>query len=141
MQIKKIFWRKRVRLKLYFSMHAHPSICNFEFPFQSFKFLQKTIFDFRAVEKGGGGQRAPASFPPPPTVSRSKSFFPRLHANNMWDFIYWTRHKWQKVDSFFWICCFSIKLSYNSYQQKVCKFSFLKRIFAKTNRNLMCDSL
>ena len=39
-----------------------------------------------------------------------------LHVNNMWDFIYWTRHKWQKVDSLFWIWWFSSKWSYHSYQ-------------------------
>ena len=75
MQIKKIFWRKRVRLKLYFSMHAHPSICNFEFPFQSFKFLQKTIFDFRAVEKGGGGKGRQPPSPLPPPFPGAKVFF------------------------------------------------------------------
>ena len=54
----------------------------------------------------------------------------------MWrtyEFIYWTRHKWQKVDSFFWICCFSCKLTYHSYQQRVCKIMLLIRTFVKTN--------
>ena len=53
--------------------------------------------------------------------------------------IYWTRRKWQKVDSKFKICCFNSKLSYHSYQQQVCKFLFLTGTFVKTNRNLMCD--
>ena len=49
-----------------------------------------------------------------------------LHANYMWEFIYWTRHKWQKVDSFSWICRFSSNLIYHSYQQRVCKSLFFK---------------
>ena len=72
----------------------------------------------------------------PPTFSGAKFFFhvnseniEFLHVNKMWDFIYWTRHKWQKVDSIFWICCFSSKLTYHSYQQQVCKFLFLIRTF------------
>ena len=59
----------------------------------------------------------------------------------MWEwFIYWTGHKWQKVDSFFWICCFSCKLSCHNYQQQVCKFLFLIRTVVKTNKNLTCGS-
>ena len=54
--------------------------------------------------------------------------------------MYWTRHKRQKVNSFFWICCFSSKLSYHSYQQRVCKILFLIRTFIKTNSNLICSS-
>ena len=54
--------------------------------------------------------------------------------------IYWTRHKWQKIDSFFWICYFSSKLSYHSYKQRVCKIMRLIRTFVKTNKNLMCGS-
>ena len=63
-----------------------------------------------------------------------------LHANYMWEFIYWTRHKWQKVDSFSWICRFISKLSYHSYQKRVGKILFFKNL-VKTNSNLICDSL
>ena len=47
-----------------------------------------------------------------------------FHVNNMWDFICWTRHQWQKVDSFFWNYCFSSKMSYHSYLQRVCQFLY-----------------
>ena len=40
-----------------------------------------------------------------------------LNVKNGLAFIYWTIHNWQKVDSFFWICRFSSKVSYHSYQQ------------------------
>ena len=46
------------------------------------------------------------------------------------EYIYYTRHKWQKVDS----------MSYNSYQQRVCKIKFLMRTFVKTNSKLMSGS-
>ena len=62
-----------------------------------------------------------------------------LQVRNIWvflyRFIYWARLKWQKVDSFFWIYRFSSKLSYHSYQHRVCKFMFLTRTFVKTNSN------
>ena len=112
----------------------------------------------RAVEKGksrGSASHPPPRHPPYPLPfpgaknilyikSKNIKF---LHVNNIWDlfiwdlFIYWTRHKWQKVDSFFWICYFSSKLSYHSYQQRVCKFLFLTETFVKTKSNLMCGSL
>ena len=59
------------------------------------------------------------------------------------EFIYWTRHKWQKVDSFFWLCHFSSKLSYHSYHQGVCESKFLIRTYntyIKTYSNLICGS-
>ena len=94
---------------------------------------------FRAVEKGRwvvGGVLVPL---PLPTISLSKKkvFHIRLenikflHVNNIWDFIHGTRHKRQKVDSFFWNYRFSSKLSYHSYQQQVCKCLLLKIIFIK----------
>ena len=73
-------------------------------------------------------------------ISWSKRFFPRKIGNHKiftgeeymrLEFIYWARHKWQKVDSFFWICRFSSKLSYHSYQQRVCKSMFLTKTFVK----------
>ena len=54
-------------------------------------------------------------------------------------FIYWTRQKWQKVNSFFWLYCFNSQLSYHSYQW-VCKFLFLITTFVKMSSNLMCGS-
>ena len=63
-----------------------------------------------------------------------------VKSENRLEFIYWTRHKWQKVDSFFWISYFSSKLSYHSYQQRVCKIKFLIRTFVKTYSNLICGS-
>ena len=69
----------------------------------------------RAVGKGGRGRRQP------PTISWSKIVFPRKIGNHKiftgeeymrLESIYWTRHKWQKVGSFFWIWRFSSKLSY-----------------------------
>ena len=63
-----------------------------------------------------------------------------LYVNNMWAFIYWARHKWQKVDSSFWICRFSRKLSYHSSQQRVSNILFFRRTFVETDSNLMCGS-
>ena len=40
-----------------------------------------------------------------------------LNVKNRLKFISWTRNKWQILDSFFWICRFSSKLSYHSYEQ------------------------
>ena len=61
----------------------------------------------------------------PLTISRSKIIFFQVKSENIKIFtcekhmrlecIYWTSHKWQKVESFFWICYFSSKLSYHSY--------------------------
>ena len=56
------------------------------------------------------------------------------------EFIYWTKHKWQKADSLFWFCHFSSKLSYHSCQQQICKIMRPIRTFVKTNSNLMCGS-
>ena len=85
----------------------------------------------------------------PPPISWSKIFFPRkigthkiftCEEHMRLEFIYWTGHKWQKVDSFFSFCHFSSKLSYHSYQQRVCKIMFPIRTFVKTNSNFMCGS-
>ena len=62
-------------------------------------------------------------------------FFTCEYVNNFWEFSLFI--KWQKVDSFFWICCFNSKLSYHSYQQRVCKFLFSIGTLVKTNSNLM----
>ena len=61
----------------------------------------------------------------------------RIHVKleNTLEFIYWTRQKWQKVDSLFWICYFSIKFSYHNYQQQVYKIIFLIRTFVKSYSN------
>ena len=65
-----------------------------------------------------------------------------LHVINIWDwFIYSTRHKWQKVDSFFWICRFSSKLGYQSHQEQLCNFLFLIRTLVKASNDLLCGSL
>ena len=80
------------------------------------------------------------------TISWSKFFFhvksetnKFLQVRKVWiflyRFIYWARLKWQKVDSFFWIYRFSSKLSYHSYQHRICKIMFLTRTFVKTNSN------
>ena len=102
---------------------------------------------YRAVGEGGKGGRKPPS-PPPHHFLEQKIFFhvkseniKSLHVINIW-FIYWTRHKWQKVDSFFWMCRFSSKLSYHSdYWQRLCKFLFLIWALLKANNILMCGSL
>ena len=108
------------------------------------EFLIKWYID--VINKGrterGGGATAPHYF-------LQQSFFPRkigthkifaCEEHMRLEFIYWTRHKWQKVDSFFSFCHFSSKLSYHSYQQRVCKIMFPIRTFIKTNSNLMCGS-
>ena len=79
-------------------------------------------------ERGGhGGTRPPAPF------LAAKFFFLRnigthkiftCEEHMRLEFIYWTRHKWQKLDSFFSFCHFSSKLSYHSYHQRVCKIMF-----------------
>ena len=48
-------------------------------------------------------------------------------------FINWIRHKWQKVNTFFWISCFSSTLNYHCYPKRVCKILFLIRTFVKMN--------
>ena len=48
-------------------------------------------------------------------------FLFRVNEHLRLEFIYWIRHKWQKVDSFFWISRFSSKFS---CQQRVCKILF-----------------
>ena len=94
--------------------------------------------------------------PPPPPHTHThtlfpatKIFFPRnvrkrknfACAKHMrFEFNSQTRHKWQKVDSFFWICRFNSRLNYHSYQQKVCKIMFLITTFVKTNSNLIRGS-
>ena len=96
-------------------------------------------------ERTGWGAEVPGPTPFPGT----KTFFPRKigrHKICMYEYlceyvIYWTRHKCQKVDSSFWICCFGSKLTYHSYQQRVCKFLFLIRTFIKSDSNLMCGSI
>ena len=55
----------------------------------------------------------------PPSPDSSPFPEKKLHVSNIWDFNYRTRNECQKVDSFFWICCFSSKLSCRSYQQQV----------------------
>ena len=98
-----------------------------------------------------GVPHTPTHTPPPHThtISWSKIFFPRkIRTRKIFTceehirlkFTYWTRHKWQKVDSFFSFCHFSSKLSYHSCQQRVCKIMFPIRTFVKTNSNLMCGS-
>ena len=91
--------------------------------------------------KGNGGTACP--------ISWSKIFFPRkigthkiftCEEHMRLEFIYWTGHKWQKVDSFFSFCHFSSKLSYHSCQQRVCMIMFPIITFVKTNSNLMCGS-
>ena len=77
----------------------------------------------------------------PPLLRPIPISWKKLHVNNMWDFNYWTRHECQKVDSFFWICCFSSKLSCHSHQQQVWQSLFLIRTLVKTNSNVMCVSL
>ena len=102
-----------------------------------------SVFILGRREVGGQG----GSNPPP--FSWSKIVFPLKIGNHKiftgeeykrLEFIYWARHKWPKVDSFFWICRFSSKLSYHSYQERVCKVMFLTRTFVKTFSNLMCGS-
>ena len=114
-----------------------------------FRFFSLSIFIFRkttncrVVEKRGAGERLEPPFPGAKIISSTlkSENLKFLHVNNMWDVIYWTRQKWQKVDRSLWIFRFSNKLSYHSYQQQVCKFLFLIRILVKTNSNLMCGSL
>ena len=94
---------------------------------------------------GGGGGEAPVSQP----FFWSKNFFSLVKSKN--NFYMWitcetlvcllNKTKWQKVGSFSWICCFSSRLSYHSYLQRVCKLLFLIRTSVKTNSNLMCVSL
>ena len=95
------------------------------------------------------GRRESAGQPPPIISWRKICFFPRKIGKHKTftceehirlECIYWTRHKWQKVDSFFWICYFRSKLIYHSYQQRVCNIRLLIRTFAKTKSNLMCGS-
>ena len=103
-----------------------------------------SISEIRAVGKGGqrGRQPSPHHFLEQSFFSHVKSEHIKfLHVKNMkLEFIYWTRVKWQKVDSSFSFCHFSSKLSYHSYQQRVCKIMFPIRTFVKTNSNLMCGS-
>ena len=76
----------------------------------------------RPQEKEGWG-RQPT--PPPPHHFLEQNLFFHvklenikfLNVKNGLAFIYWTIHNWQKVDSFFWICCFSSIVSYHSYQK------------------------
>ena len=56
------------------------------------------------------------------------------------EFIYWKRHKLQKVDTFFLIFRLTSKLSYRSYQKGVCKIMLLIRTFVKKDSNLMFGS-
>ena len=58
---------------------------------------------------------------PHPHYFLERNFFPRKNGNDKvftgeeymrLEFIYWARHRWQKVDSFFWICRLSNELSY-----------------------------
>ena len=78
------------------------------------------IVYIRAVGKGGargGGGRQPNHHFLDQIFffhvkSENRKF---LHVKNIMrlEFVYWTKHKWQKVDSFFWIRRFSSKLSYH----------------------------
>ena len=82
-------------------------------------------------EKGAGGTPAPHHFLEQKiffTLNWKKQIFVKfLHVNNICDFNLFIEHDISdKKKSFFWLCCFSSKLSYNSYQQQVCKFLFLK---------------
>ena len=99
-------------------------------------------------ESGRGGGWAGGAIPPP--FSGANIFFPcKIEKHKIFiseehlklEFIYWTRRKWQKLDIFFWICHFSSKLIYHSYQQQVCKILFFIKTFVKRNSNLMCGSL
>ena len=115
----------------------------------------------RAVEKGshegaGGGVELelcppppppePELYPPsPPPFPGAKVFFPRKIGKHKTftcekhvrlQLIHWARHKWQKVDIFFYICRFSN----HSHHQIVCKFLFFMRNFVKTKSNIMFDS-
>ena len=74
---------------------------------------------------GGGGARR--------KIGKCKIFTCDEHLR-LW-FIYWARHKWQKVDSFYWICHFSPKLSYHCHQPQLCKFLFLIRTLVKANNS------
>ena len=83
--------------------------------------------------------------PAPPIFFRAKKFFffvRFFHVNDIRDFklLLIDQNINDKKDSFYWICCFSSKLSYHSYQQRVRKFLFLIRTSVKTNRNLMRGS-
>ena len=110
----------------------------------------KNIHYSRAIGKRGpGGERQPPPPLPLPHHFLEQNFFSHIKSEQKifaceehmrLEFIYWTRHKWQKVDSFFSFCHFSSKLSYHSYQQRVCKIMFPIRTFVKTNSNLMCGS-
>ena len=101
-------------------------------------------------ETGGtGGTSLPPTPPHPAPNFLEQFFFPRKIGTHKiftceehmgLEFIYWTRHKWQKVDSFFSFYHFSCKLSYHSYQQRVCEIMFPIKTFVKTNSNLMCGS-
>ena len=63
-----------------------------------------------------------------------------LHANYMWEFIHWTRHKWQKVDSFHEFVVLAVTWSTTVTNNEFVSFCFLKTL-VKTNSNLICDSL
>ena len=96
----------------------------------------------KQISQGHRERRGRGTLPPLPLFPGAKIFFPPKIGNHKiftneelmrLEFIYWERHKWQKVDSFFWICHFSNEFSYYSYQQRVCKIVFLTRTFVKTN--------
>ena len=65
-----------------------------------------------------------------------------LNVKNRLEFIFWTRHKWQKVDSFseFVVSAVNWAITVTNNQQRVCKIMFLIRTFVKANINLMCGS-
>ena len=101
---------------------------------------QNLHFNAGPQKKGRKGSREQGQLSPP-FPGTIFFFHVKLNVNNIWAFsLFIEQEISDKKYTPFWICRFSSKLSYHSYQQQVCKFLFLIRTFAKTDSNLMCRS-